>query len=117
LLAYLAALGEDVVAMATVNVTAREVRFDGIANSAELLPKVRGVEGTFGTDPLDAWPIRRREWLSRVEHLAADFLEGRAVVDPKPGACDYCHVASICRISDRVAAAGSDAPVSEATHE
>jgi ATP-dependent helicase/nuclease subunit B len=117
LLAYLAALGDDVVAMATVNVTAREVRFDGIANSAELLPKVRGVEGAFGTDPLDAWPIRRQEWLSRVEHLAADFLAGRAVVDPKPGACDYCHVASICRISDRVAVAGSDAPVSEVTHE
>jgi ATP-dependent helicase/nuclease subunit B len=117
LLAYLAALGEDVIAMATVNVTAREVRFDGIANSAELLPKVRGVEGAFGTDPLDAWPIRRQEWLSRVEHLAADFLAGRAVVDPKPGACDYCHVASICRISDRVVAAGNDAPVSEGTHE
>jgi ATP-dependent helicase/nuclease subunit B len=102
LLAYLAALGEDVVAMATVNVTAREVRFDGIANSAELLPKVKGVEGPFGMDPLDAWPIRRQEWLSRVEHLAADFLAGRAVVDPKPGACDYCHVASICRIADRI---------------
>jgi RecB family exonuclease len=117
LLAYLAALGEDVVAMATVNVTAREVRFDGIANSPELLPKVRGVEGAFGTDPLDAWPIRRQEWLSRVQHLAADFLAGRALVDPKPGACDYCHVASICRISDRVAATGSDAPTSEVAHE
>jgi len=102
LLAYLAALGSDVVAMATVNVTAREVRFDGIANSAELLPKVKGVEGAFGTDPLDAWPTRREEWLGRVEHLAADFIAGRAVVDPKPGACDYCHVASICRIADRV---------------
>jgi probable DNA repair protein len=102
LLAYLAALGDDVVAMATVNVTAREVRFDGIANSAELLPKVKGVEGHFGMDPLDAWPTRRQEWVSRVEHLAADFLAGRAVVDPKPGACDYCHVASICRIADRV---------------
>jgi RecB family exonuclease len=117
LLAYLAALGEDVVAMATVNVTAREVRFDGIANSAELLPKVKGVEGAFGTDPLDAWPIRRQEWLSRVEQLAADFLAGRAVVDPKPGACDYCHVTSICRISDRVAAASSDAPMREAVDE
>ncbi len=102
LLAYLAALGDDVVAMATVNVTAREVRFDGIANSAELLPKVKGVEGHFGMDPLDAWPTRRQEWVSRVEQLAADFLAGRAVVDPKPGACDYCHVASICRIADRV---------------
>jgi ATP-dependent helicase/nuclease subunit B len=117
LLAYLAALGQDVVAMATVNVTAREVRFDGIANSAELLPKVKGVEGPFGTDPSDAWPIRRREWLSRVEHLAAAFLAGQAAVDPKPGACDYCHVASICRISERVMSAGADAPAPGAADE
>jgi ATP-dependent helicase/nuclease subunit B len=110
LLAYLAALGEDVVAMATANVTAREVRFDGIANVAELLPKLRGVEGPFGVDP-DAWPLRREEWLARVESLAAAFVAGRAVVDPKPGACDYCHVASVCRISDRVAAVDSDVPV------
>jgi RecB family exonuclease len=108
LLSYLAALGDDVVAMATVNVTAREVRFDGIASSSLLLPKVRGVEAPFGTDPADAWSTRRQEWLSRVERLAADFVAGRATVDPKPGACDYCHVASVCRIADRVSTAEFD---------
>jgi hypothetical protein len=51
--------------------------------------------------------------LARVEQMAADFLAGRAVVDPKPGACDYCHVASICRIADR--AETSD--VSDATDD
>jgi ATP-dependent helicase/nuclease subunit B len=101
LLAYLAALGDDVVAMGTVNVTAREVRFDGIATTPELLPKLKGVEGPFGTAPDEAWPIRRKEWLTRVENLAGAFLAGRAAVDPKPGACDYCHVASICRIADQ----------------
>jgi ATP-dependent helicase/DNAse subunit B len=112
LLAYLAALGDDVTGMATVNVTAREVRFDGIANVGELLPKVKGVEADFGTDPGDAWPKWRQEWRSRIEQLAAAFVAGRAAVDPKPGACDYCHVASICRISDRVAPAeGDDTPL------
>jgi RecB family exonuclease len=106
LLAYLAALGEDVVAMATVNVTAREVRFDGIASSSELLPKLKGVEAP----STDAWATRRQEWVSRVEQLAAAFVAGSATVDPKPGACDYCHVASVCRIADRVGAAGSDVP-------
>ena len=105
LLAYLAGLGKDVVAMATINVTAREVRFDGIANTPELLPKVKGVEGEFGTDPNDAWLTRRAGWIALVEQLAAAFVAGRAAVDPKPGACDYCHVASVCRISDRGAAA------------
>ena len=117
LLAYLAALGDDVVAMATVNVTAREIRFDGIANTPELLPKVKGVEGEFGTDPNDAWPARRAQWVALVERLAAAFVAGRAAVDPKPGACDYCHVASVCRISDRAATGSADEPSSGAGDE
>jgi probable DNA repair protein len=115
LLAYLAAVGGEVVAMATVNVTAREVRFDGVANSPQLLPKVKGVEGPGAEDVEDAWQFRTREWLARIEKLAIDFLEGRAAVDPKPGACDYCQAVSICRIADR----GIDvmAEVLEATFE
>jgi ATP-dependent helicase/nuclease subunit B len=101
LLAYLAAIGEDVVAMATVNVTAREVRFDGIAHSAQLLPKVRGVERPAGDFSGDAWQLRRGEWLACIERLANSFLAGRADVDPKMGACDYCHAVSVCRVSDR----------------
>ena len=109
LLAYLAALGADVVAMGTVNVTAREVRFDGIATAPDLLPKVKGVEAPFGTPADEAWPLWRKEWLSRIENLAAAFIAGRAAVDPKAGACDYCHVASVCRIADQQGAGEADA--------
>ncbi len=101
LLAYLAAVGDDVVAMATINVTAREVRFDGIASSGQLLPKVKGVEGPVGGGSGDAWQLRTREWKACVERLADSFLAGRAAADPKQGACDYCHAVSVCRISDR----------------
>jgi RecB family exonuclease len=101
LLAYLAAIGEGVVAMATVNVTAREVRFDGIASSGQLLPKVRAVEAPPTDSSGNAWELRTREWLACVERLATEFLAGRAVLDPKPGACDWCHAVSVCRISDR----------------
>ena len=100
LLAYLAAVGGDVMAMATVNVTAREVRFDGIASSGQLLPKVRGVEPPVGNAAGSAWEVRRTEWLACIERLANSFLAGRAVVDPKPNACDWCHAVSICRVSD-----------------
>lgn len=100
LLAYLAAVGGDVMAMATVNVTAREVRFDGIASSGQLLPKVRGVEPPVGNPAGDAWEVRRMEWLACIERLADSFLAGRAVVDPKPNACDWCHAVSVCRVSD-----------------
>jgi len=100
LLAYLAAIGEGVVAMATVNVTAREVRFDGIAHSGQLLPKVKGVEPPANNPSGNAWDIRTREWRACIERLANAFLAGRAALDPKPGACDYCHAVSVCRISD-----------------
>lgn len=104
LLAYLAAVGDDVVAMATVNVTAREVRFDGIAASGDLLPKVAGVKADTG-EGQDAWQSRVREWRGLVERLAGAFAAGQAAVDPKPQACDFCHVASLCRVGDALMAA------------
>jgi ATP-dependent helicase/nuclease subunit B len=103
LLAYLAAIGEEARAVATVNVTASEVRFDGVAASAGLLPKVRGVSAPGANGDTDAWTLRRREWLACVEKLAADFLSGRAVVDPMPNACEYCPVIGVCRVADRAA--------------
>ena len=99
LLAYLAAVGEDVVAMATVNVTAREVRFDGIAASEDLLPKVAGVKAAAGQSQ-DAWQSRVQEWRGLLERLAGAFAAGQAAVDPKPHACDFCQVASVCRVGD-----------------
>ncbi len=102
LLAYLAAVGEGVLAMATINVTAKEVRFDGISATEKLLPKVVGVKGPQGRSE-DAWQLRVHEWRAVVERLARDFAAGRAAVDPLPRACDYCHVASVCRVGDDIA--------------
>jgi RecB family exonuclease len=102
LLAYLAAVGEGVVAMATVNVTAKEVRFNGISATEKLLPQVACVKGPEG-QPEDAWQSRVRQWRAVVERLARDFAAGRAPVDPMPRACDYCHVASVCRVGDDIA--------------
>ena len=109
LLAYLAAVGEEVVAMATVNVTAREVRFDGIAASEELLPKVSGVKAA-EAQGRDAWSLRVREWRGVVERLAAAFAAGHAAVDPKPRACEFCHVASVCRVGDSLIIREDDGP-------
>jgi ATP-dependent helicase/nuclease subunit B len=100
LLAYLAAVGRDTVAMATVSVTAREIRFDGVAAGSDLLPRVKAVEPPSLQTPGDPWAIRQDEWFARVEQLVSDFVAGRAIVDPRPKACEYCHVVSVCRISD-----------------
>jgi ATP-dependent helicase/nuclease subunit B len=102
LLAYLAAVGEGVVAMATINVTARAVRFNGISATEKLLPQVACVKGPQGRLE-DAWQLRVGEWRAVVERLARDFAAGRAPVDPMPRACDYCHVASVCRVGDAIA--------------
>ncbi|HVO48048.1 MAG TPA: PD-(D/E)XK nuclease family protein [Steroidobacteraceae bacterium] len=102
LLVYLAAEGERVEAIATVNLTAREVCFDGIARFSDLLPRVKVAQlptaRSAAEDAAGAWQLRRREWLALVEKLAADFIAGRATVDPKSGACRNCHAISLCRI-------------------
>ncbi|HEY6824902.1 MAG TPA: PD-(D/E)XK nuclease family protein [Steroidobacteraceae bacterium] len=102
LLAYLTALGSDVMALATVNLTAREVRFTGVAASADLLPRVRAVIDSPGaaTD----WSAQQRSWRELIERLIRAFLLGEAQVDPAPGACDYCHIVDICRIGAHSAA-------------
>ncbi len=99
LLAYLTALGDDVVALATVNVTAREVRFQGIAAQDGVLPKVGAAKAPPGVQ--EAWPARVKEWRGQVQRLARDFAAGQARLDPKPGACEYCHLGSLCRVGDR----------------
>ncbi len=101
LLAYLTALGSDVVALATVNVTAREVRFTGVAASGDLLPRVKSVLGPTGTSA--DWSSQQRSWQALIERLIRDFLSGEAQVDPAPGACDYCHITDICRIGAHLA--------------
>ena len=105
LLAYLAAVGRDTQAMATVSVTARDIRFDGVAAGSSLLPRVRQVEAPVGEDPASAWAIRQNEWIARVGQLVSEFIAGHAAVDPRPKACEYCHVVSVCRIADE----GADA--------
>src|SRR5207248_2118262 len=74
LLAYSEALGEEVVALATVSVNAREVRFDGIARSPGLLPAVRAVRAAGATD---AWAEQQRAWRAILTGLIRGCLRGR----------------------------------------
>ena len=104
LLAYLTALGADVVALATVNLTAREVRFTGVAASGDLLPRVKAVAGAPGAAA--DWSAQRSRWQALIEQLIRAFLSGEAQVDPAPGACDYCHITDICRIGAHLAPEG-----------
>jgi ATP-dependent helicase/nuclease subunit B len=102
LLAYLTALGSDVVALATVHLTAREVRFTGVAASADLLPRVKALPPVTGAAATD-WAVQQRRWRALIERLIRAFLAGEAGVDPAPGACDYCHLTDLCRIGAHLA--------------
>jgi ATP-dependent helicase/nuclease subunit B len=102
LLTYLTALGEQVAALATVNLNARAARFSGVARAAGLLPDVRAVKAPDGVSA-DAWLGQQRSWRALIERLIGDFLQGWAAVDPRPGACAFCHVVNICRIAEREA--------------
>jgi len=101
LLAYLTALGNDVVALATVNLTAREVRFTGVAAAGDLLPRVKPPPGEAGTE--ENWRAQRERWRALVERLIRAFLAGEAHVAPAPGACDHCHLTDVCRIGTHLA--------------
>jgi probable DNA repair protein len=101
LLAYLAALGSDVRALATVNLTAREVRFTGVAAADGLLPRVKALPVTAETAA--DWNAQCGRWQALIERLIRAFLAGDAQVDPAPGACDYCHLTDVCRIGAHLA--------------
>jgi ATP-dependent helicase/nuclease subunit B len=108
LIAYAQTL-TDVVALAMVHVTAGTVQFAGVARESGLLPQIRALAPA-GADPLASWAAQQREWRATLERLIAGFLAGDARIDPRPGACRYCPVIDICRISARAPLTDHDEP-------
>ena len=47
------------------------------------------------------WTELVAQWQASLEQLAVEFMAGVATVAPRPGACDYCDLASLCRINER----------------
>ena len=46
------------------------------------------------------WPELVSQWEASLQQLAIEFMTGDAAVNPQPGACDYCDLASLCRINE-----------------
>ena len=53
-----------------------------------------------------SWREQVDAWKAELERLARSFAAGEALVDPKPGACDYCDQKPFCRIHEREAGPG-----------
>ena len=48
------------------------------------------------------WDGFLQECRENVERLAQEFAAGRAAVNPKKGACEFCGIAPLCRTYERV---------------
>ena len=103
---YLTAAEPEARAIAFAQVKAGNMKLvslaaeDGILPGARLLPdnRLKRAEQSWA-DQMDAWRVE-------LERLAQGFAAGEALVDPKPGACDFCDQRPFCRIHEREAGLG-----------
>lgn len=103
LLSYLLAeAGRNVQALANVSLASGRARFSGRAATSRLLP---GVKGLPGMDPNKvpaeeiqaAWQREVEQWLRGLARIAADYIAGRAPVEPAADVCRNCHLTVLCR--------------------
>jgi probable DNA repair protein len=115
--AYVQALGPARVgAVAFARVRSGDTGYTGVVRAAEQFPglKVPGAKG--GPRGFDSWAALLAEWQRRLEALAAEYAAGLARLAPDPPrACEYCHLASLCRIAETNAA--TSAGEEEGGHE
>jgi ATP-dependent helicase/nuclease subunit B len=73
-----------------------DVRFRGLTAAGATLPGM----AKMSIDPALPFDAQLDEWRRVLEQLAVSFRNGRAEVDPKPGACDNCGLRAFCRIRE-----------------
>lgn len=100
LFAYLASLGPDVSLVARIFATTPAPTYQGLSRLARQVPGVKEAPD---------WEALTRVWTNHVTQLAAQFLAGRAVVDPARDACRHCHLAALCRIGEMIEPIGEGA--------
>lgn len=93
LLAYAVAVGEQVAAVAALHVHAGAISWKGLADRPDRLPGVGAPRAGERS-----WPQLLSHWAQLIDGLAAEFVDGRADVQPLPGVCRHCHLPLACRI-------------------
>ncbi len=73
-----------------------ELRFRGLTAAGVDLPEMKKMRVNSAL-PFEA---QLEEWREALEQLAANYRNGLAEVDPKPGACDNCGLRALCRIRE-----------------
>lgn len=103
--AYAVSLEPKPAALMFARLRPEAMSFDGLA---EVDPGIPGVEviGEIKRQPfkeIESWQDLLKGWQTGLDTLAANFVHGKAEVDPRsPAVCRYCHLHSLCRINERV---------------
>jgi probable DNA repair protein len=92
---YCATSDRPIAAAAFAQIRVGELGFQGLAETGSAFP---GMTRMRSEEPSLQQQISR--WREVLEHLAANFREGRADVDPKPKACEHCGLWGLCRIRE-----------------
>ncbi len=103
--AYAVSLDPKPVGLAFAQLRPESMKFEGLA---EVDAGVDGVAviGQINRKPfkeVESWQSLLADWGRQIEALAQQFANGHAAVDPRPKACDYCHLPTLCRIHERSA--------------
>lgn len=82
---------------------AGNVRFNGVAEEADLVPQVPAYARLKYTREAPSWSAVLADWRATLTTLAEGFHDGHAEVDPKdyPNTCRYCDLTPLCRINER----------------
>ena len=109
---YAVNAGEGVSAVAFARLRTGGMRFEGIARSDGLLPKVPGVERHRQARAQVAdWGQLLSGWRAELDALGRSFAAGDARVDPKAPmkTCANCGLQALCRVHERIDTMGADA--------
>ncbi len=76
--------------------------FEGVSVIEGLLPDVVPIENRKGQTTYASWDELTKSWEISLAALAAEFVRGEAVVNPKHGqqTCAQCDLQAICRIAE-----------------
>lgn len=95
---YAGLVGDGLVAVAYGQVSAAECRFLIESERDGVILAERRRTALEGAADMRALVLL---WKDRLDRLAAEFRDGRATLDPIPGACESCYLHAFCRIADR----------------
>lgn len=91
---------EPLSALAFGNLKPGSRGYSGLSRQSDVMPGVTAVDQARDL-PVGDWDQLQQHWRAVLGHLAQQFADGRAVVDPRdPLVCQHCALMSLCRVQD-----------------